>query len=147
MKTEKKPFSYSEFIKSVPDGPDREKRIEGLLGLQDGWFDGEGKAFDVQNIEFVADFLRALCWEWDLPTPYLYPTPENNLQAEWTFGEWEVSLTFDFGSKRIIGLAVNSITDANAELDEASPQESNWELFLPQIGSFMSRFLPQKEVE
>lgn len=133
--------------KPVPDGPDLEKRIEELLGLQDGWFDGEGKAFDAQSIEVVADFIRALCWEWDLPTPYLYPTPENNLQAEWTFGEWEVSLTFDFGSNRIIGLAVNSITDADAELDEAFPHESNQEWLFPKIGSFVSRFLPRKEVE
>jgi hypothetical protein len=31
----------------------------------------------------------------DLPRPRVYPTPDGGVQAEWTVGEHEVSITFE----------------------------------------------------
>jgi hypothetical protein len=31
----------------------------------------------------------------DLPLPFLYPTPEGGLQAEWNLGDWSVTLEIE----------------------------------------------------
>lgn len=51
----------------------------------------------------------------DLPTPYLYPTPEGGLQAEWSLGGSNMDLMVDLKAHR-------------AEWDETGP-EDHWNSF------------------
>jgi hypothetical protein len=73
------------------DPLDIETRLEELAQLQKGWLDGKGCALDQTSLIRLAQAFEE-CFSSDLPLPHLYPTPEGGVQAEWTIGQWEVSL-------------------------------------------------------
>lgn len=73
------------------DPLDIETRVEELAQLQDGWLDGKGSALDRTALMCLAQAFDERFGP-ELPLPYLYPTPEGGVQAEWTLGRWEVSL-------------------------------------------------------
>lgn len=73
------------------DPLDIETRLEELAQLQDGWLDGKGRAPDRAALAHLAQAFDKH-YSPDLPLPYLYPTAEGGVQAEWTLGEWEASL-------------------------------------------------------
>lgn len=75
---------------------DIDARLRELAQLQDGWLDGKGRALDSAALEKLAR-LFGENFSSDLPEPHLYPTPEGNVQAEWTLGAWEVSLEIVLG--------------------------------------------------
>lgn len=67
-------------------------RFTVLAQLPDGWLDGDGRALDSSSLRSLAQgFSERLLVT--LPLPYLYPTPESGVQAEWSHLDWEVSLT------------------------------------------------------
>ena len=53
-----------------------------LERLQDGWFDGSGKAPDKKGLGKFAS-LMALFFPDNIPLPAIVPTPEGNLLLEW----------------------------------------------------------------
>ena len=65
--------------------------------MEDGWLDGAGKAPTHEGLTKLGD-LFAMHFSSVLPQPYLYPTPEGGIRAEWTFGSNEVSLNIDLES-------------------------------------------------
>ena len=69
-------------------------RIDELKLLTDGWLDGRGWALDSGGLDWIQELLETHLPD-DLPLPYLYPTPEGGIQAEWSIGGTEVSLEFD----------------------------------------------------
>lgn len=74
-------------------------RLEELAELNPGWLDGKGLALDRKG-------LQALTRDFDnyfdpaLPLPYLYPTAEGGVQAEWSINQWEISLEIDLLQRR-----------------------------------------------
>lgn len=56
--------------------------FEELEALQDGWFDGSGKAPDKSGLQQFAALMAAHFPE-SLPLPAIVPTPEGNLLLEW----------------------------------------------------------------
>lgn len=82
-------------------------RLKELGALRDGWLDGRGVAPTRESIRFCGELLGLLVTTWDLPAPHLYPTEEGGIQAEWTFGAWEVEAVFDFAKQVIVAGAVN----------------------------------------
>lgn len=129
-----------DIVKPKPAGPDINDRIQELSKLEDGWLNGEGKAFNPQDLEFVAEFLTVLCWEFEINLPYIYPTIENYLQAEWTLGNWEISLTFNFEDKNLEGLAFNTVTEAIDEFRESLEHKK----LLETAGDFVTPFFNQE---
>lgn len=85
-----KRFESVEHVTSL-DPLDIETRLEELAQLQDGWLDGKGRALDEASLVSLAQAFDER-FSPDLPLPYLYPTPEGGVQAEWTLGPWEASL-------------------------------------------------------
>ena len=70
---------------------DIDARLRELALLSDGWLDGNGRALDGKALAKLARAFEAR-FAPELPPPYLYPTPEGNVLAEWSLGAWEVSL-------------------------------------------------------
>lgn len=69
-------------------------QLDELAALPDGWLDGDGAALDRVGLEwFGAKFADR--YPSDLPAPYLYPTPEGGLQAEWRLGGSIIDLMVD----------------------------------------------------
>jgi hypothetical protein len=72
-------------------------KLERISSLQDGWYDGKGKAPDPGGF---AEITRMLVWLYPshIPLPVIVPTPEGNLLLEWS-GGGEPSLDIDVASK------------------------------------------------
>lgn len=73
-------------------------QLTDLAKLEDGWFDGDGLAPDRVALAWLAERFER-CWPRDLPSPYLYPTVEGGVQAEWPLPPYDVSLEVDLGAR------------------------------------------------
>jgi hypothetical protein len=71
-----------------------ESRLNTLSQLSPGWLDGEG----VTPTPAAVEAARHLIWvllNHRVPRPRLAPTPEGGVEAEWSLGDREVSVTFE----------------------------------------------------
>jgi hypothetical protein len=93
---------------------DIEKRLGELGDLAEGWFDGTGTAFRPQDLAWVADTLKRAEGS-GLPRPYLYPTPEGHVQAEWSFLGAEVSAEIFPQAREAHLVGVHTKTGASAD--------------------------------
>lgn len=127
-------------ITLIHDGPKTTlvDRMAQLRQLADGWMDGQGKAPPPAGLDWLAAILSDLV-ENDLPLPYLYPTLEGDVQAEWSFEDWEVSATFGLVTKKVELLAAHTKTDACPEesIDLASPEGPD------RLVDFVSQYVPR----
>ena len=78
----------------ILDALDVSARLDDLRMLKDGWLDGEGKAPEVEFLDWFADRFERK-YPPEFPLPYVYPTPEGGIQAEWSIPSCEASLTID----------------------------------------------------
>ena len=58
--------------------------LEELLDLRAGWLDGQGSAFGPARPRWLVTEIESRHGS-DLSLPYLFPTPEGEVQAEWNF--------------------------------------------------------------
>lgn len=96
------------------DPLDIETRLEELAQLQDGWLDDKGRALDGVSLKRLIQAFDER-FNPELPLPYLYPTPDGGVQAEWTLGNWEVSLEISLPSLAAEYQAVDIATGETRE--------------------------------
>lgn len=84
----------------VPQCPTSvEEQIEVLRRLPRGWLDGSGIPFDPRALDWLAGLLRRVVDDYEIPPPYVYPTPEGMARAEWTGAGWDVVANIDLKLK------------------------------------------------
>lgn len=117
------------------DSLDIETRMEELAQLEDGWMDGKGLALDRTSLGRLVQAFDE-CFDRDLPLPYIYPTLDNGVQAEWTLGRWEVSLEIAFPGLTAEYQAVHLDTDETREeiLTLANENRRDWEILNGVLG-------------
>jgi hypothetical protein len=71
------------------------EQLAALQRLDAGWLDGSGPAYSVASLGRAREILEPLVMSFGLPTPYVYPTPDGEIRAEWPASEWDVVLTFN----------------------------------------------------
>jgi hypothetical protein len=76
---------------SLLDPNDVAARLDEFRALRTGWLDGKGVAPSADLLDWLSRKFEAHYPD-HLPLPYLYPTTEGGVQAEWSFGPYEVSL-------------------------------------------------------
>ena len=77
----------------ILDDMDSGYRLAEIGSLKDGWMDGKGKSFDKQKLLELAELFRSYySLEHD---PYLYPTADGTIQAEWDVGKWRISMEIE----------------------------------------------------
>ena len=108
-----------------------------LARLEDGWLDGEGNAPDREGLAWLADRFER-CWPRDLPSPYLYPTPEGGVLAEWSLPPYEASIEVDLGARTGEWHALNLETDAADTRSCSLAGDEGW--------AWLSHWLRQKRV-
>ena len=113
-----KSFESVEHITPL-DPLDVEIRLEKLAELSDGWLDGKGVALNRDALKKLThNFDRY--FDSDLPLPYLYPTAEGGIQAEWSHNNWEISLEIDLqqqtGEYQAFHLESNKSNDLDLHL-------------------------------
>ena len=107
---------------STLDPLDVAARMEELAELKDGWLDGKGHVPERSALDWLARAFE-VNFDPDLPLPYLYPTAEGGVQAEWSAGGWEVTLDINLSNKTAEYQALHLTTQACNEcvLDLSQP--------------------------
>ncbi|MFI5297923.1 MAG: hypothetical protein ACHREM_07470 [Polyangiales bacterium] len=88
-----------------------ETQVESLKVLGDGWFDADSTAYDGASLDWLTQLLSGLLDGFQLPRPYLYPTPEGLARAEWSSSLWEIVTNIDLASRSAEVIAVRADSD------------------------------------
>ncbi len=100
-------------------------RLDELRRLEDGWLDGDGKAPGSDELEWLAaGFDRH--YPDDLPLPYLYPTTEGGVRAEWSLSDYEISLEVNLVARRADWHHLDLDTHADNVRELDLDNENDW---------------------
>ena len=114
-----------------------EARLSALRGLQPGWLDGQnGWPPSWEVIDWLRRVLQAR-YPSQLDQPWLFPTPEGGIQAEWCFGFSEVTL--DIQPQAVTGTlhALDLTTDSDdAEIIRLDTDEA-WDALFCRLKQLM----------
>jgi hypothetical protein len=102
-------------------------RLDELRELKDGWFEGKGVAPSPDGLNWLAALFDRVFPD-DLPLPYLYPTAEGGIQAEWSISSKELSLEVDLSAHRGAWhwLDLDTDEDDSRELDLNDAAAFEW---------------------
>ena len=98
----------------VLDPSDIGVQLDDLRSLKNGWFDNKGLAPSIEGLDWLTEWFEQQIPS-TLPFPYLYPTPEGGVQAEWTFDIVELSMEIDLSQKCAEWHLLNMHTDKDEE--------------------------------
>lgn len=104
------------------DTRDIQFRLSDLKKLEDGWFENQGKAPSVERLTELSE-LFDLYYTEDDNLPYIYPTPDGNLELEWII-DVELMLELDLSTFRGNLLKFKEDVDEEYTLDLNS--SSDW---------------------
>jgi hypothetical protein len=83
-------------------------RLEELTQLAQGWLDGEqGELLDIEAAKWLGEKFDQYYDSDNLPLPATFPTPDGNIQFEWSINDHEVSVAVDLTSKLADFYALN----------------------------------------
>jgi hypothetical protein len=108
------------------DPLDVSARLEELAELKDGWLDGKGQALDPSGLTWLSTSFDKL-YDSSLPLPYLYPTAEGSIQAEWTLDKWEISLEIAPLQKTADYQALNLVSNECQEISLDLSATEGWQ--------------------
>ena len=104
------------------DDRDVGARLDEFRNLKNGWLDGKGIAPEKDGLDWLFRQFETMYPE-ELETPYLYPTPEGGVQAEWSINSQEITLEVDLaehkGEWHQLDLASDKEIFEELNLDEA----------------------------
>lgn len=99
-----------------------ENRLLELATLGPGWFEPDSAALD-QNVLASFRALLAALLAGGVPQPFVYPTPEGALQAEWSFPTWEVTVAvYGTGIAHAHTTHLDSDKGGDLEMSVSSPE-------------------------
>ena len=102
-------------------------RLDEFRGMRDGWLEGGGQAPDHDGLDWLADSFEQQ-FPSDLPLPYLFPTEDGGVQAEWEIGSNSISLDVNLINHHAEWHRINLQTNEDdfQELDLARPESWIW---------------------
>ena len=100
--------------------------------MKDGWFEGGGAAPSPGGLDWLAQVF-ATYYPDDCPRPYLYPTEDGGVQAEWSLEQWTVSWGINLESRSGDWFALNRKTDQAVEKPLRCDEASDWRWLVQQI--------------
>lgn len=119
---------------SLLDPLDVAARLDELRSLKNGWLEGVGTAPDAGGLDWLATAFETQYSD-VLPLPYLYPTEDGGVRAEWPFDNTEASLDIDLVSKRAIWHDLNLETDAEQTQELDLSDAAGWSWIADRIGA------------
>lgn len=107
---------------SLLDDMDIGARLEEFKVLKNGWLEGNGRAPKSEQLDWLTEVFESFYPD-DLPSPYLYPTPDGGVQAEWSIKDSEASLEIDLAKQTAAWHLLDMATDeeSETELDFSRP--------------------------
>ncbi len=121
-------------IDDVDLGPDFQGRIDELRKLEDGWLDGNGFAPSAELFQRIDALLTEVIYEHNTYVPYLYPTPEGGIQAEWQFREGQVSVEIEFTPEETVEILAH-------RQDKDEWDEETWSIDDPGLAKRLADFV------
>ena len=70
-------------------------QIQGLSSLEEGWLDGTGTTYNPALLQAACNLFTWLLTTGALETPYVYPTEDGAIRAEWDHPKCAVIVTLD----------------------------------------------------
>lgn len=128
-------YSATDKLKSIQDIEelglldefDVPSRLEELSLLKVGWLDGsQGESLSTDGVRWLSETFEKYYDSDNLPLPAAYPTPDGNVQFEWSLGAWEVSLEVDLASKNSEYFGFNTATNDEKSCPLDLNEEVNW---------------------
>ena len=117
---------------SILDAQDVSARLDELRPLKDGWLEGRGMALSREGLDWLSMVFDQHYPE-DLPLPFLYPTEEGGIQAEWSLEPQEVTLEIDLGAHSATWHALNMETDDDTSRTLNLNDANGWTWLIEQI--------------
>ena len=119
---------------SILDALDIPARLDELKYLKNGWLDGQGLAPAREGLDRLS---RAFDRHYpdDLPPPYLYPTDEGGIQAEWTLESKEITLEIELRDQVGQWHLLDMSTDAEYSRELKLQSAEDWQWLVEQIRS------------
>lgn len=119
---------------TILDALDVPARLDELRELKDGWLEGKGTAPVHDGLDWFA-LLFERYYPDDLPLPFIYPTAEGGVQAEWSLANNEISLDVDLinhhGQWHRLNLATNEEGSFTIDLDN----DADWARLVSELRS------------
>ena len=102
-------------------------QLDDLRQLEDGWLYGnDGKAPCEKGLDWLEEAFR-LHYTGKAEPPYLYPTPEGGVSAEWSIRPFEITLEIDLATKQAYWHSMNMKTKEDEEKDINLTDEQGWQ--------------------
>ncbi|MGF1612573.1 MAG: hypothetical protein ACFCVA_01315 [Gammaproteobacteria bacterium] len=118
---------------SLLDANDIAARLEELKTLRHGWLDGKkGFAPDKTGLDWLAEAFQRNYPD-EHTTPYLYPTAEGGVQAEWSVNGWEISLEIDLDQHQGQWHALDMVSEQEEEKALNLNELNDWRWLAAQI--------------
>ena len=112
-------------------------RLDELLQLKRGWFDGKGEAYDPNDLAWIEEIMT-LYYPDELPSPYIYPTPEGNLLLEWEDERFDISLEIDLSAKKGWLHILNLSTEKDEDKEFALINQEGWEALVKKLNDYLA---------
>jgi hypothetical protein len=109
-------------------------RIEELKQLRAGWLDGKGVAPLAQGLDWLAGAFEQY-YPPQATLPYLFPTPEGQVLAEWSLGPWAPSLEIDLETRQGQWHLYNQQTQTESNETFDLNQPAAWSNLAARIGT------------
>lgn len=106
-------------------------QLEGLAHLKEGWFEGQGVAYDRAQLKRL-DKLMGQHFTLEHPT-YIYPMPHGGVSIEWENETFDISLEVDLQTLEGEYLAYNKTTKESDEEHFALATPKAWQKLLADL--------------
>ena len=108
-------------------------QLDDLRGLEDGWlFGNDGKALCGKGLDWLEEAFR-LHYTGKAPPPYLYPTAEGGVSAEWRIKPFYISLEIDLATKEAYWHSTDMVKIESEEEDIILTDEAGWQWLVNSI--------------
>jgi len=97
-----------------------QQQLESLASLGDRWLEGAGETYAPESLQWAETLIAGILAAFELPTPYIYPTPEGAFRLEWPRASHEVLAILDPHTHHVdlmsVRLGAGEHTEAHFEL-------------------------------
>lgn len=102
-------------------------RLEELTQLPQGWLDGDqGEPLDRDAAKWLGEKFDHYFDSENLPLPATFPTPEGNIQFEWSINLYEVALAVDLHTKQADFYALNTVSQSETSENLDLNTDGGW---------------------
>ncbi|MDH5508914.1 MAG: hypothetical protein OEZ32_01015 [Nitrospinota bacterium] len=126
-----KGFESIEHVSAL-DPLDISARLDELRTLKAGWLDGKGLAPRHDELDWLAREFENKYPD-GLPLPYIYPTAEGGIQAEWSLESTEITLEIDLEERRGSWHAMDLNSDYEEIKDLSMDIDDDWKWIVERI--------------